>query len=78
MLMNFTHEKWKDEFKKTATVWTFPSLPDGEYQVTLIRLEKNEDVGNRTADELREKGITLDFEPQEFIAIRLIPKGGKK
>jgi hypothetical protein len=71
MLMNFTHEKWKDELKQTGTVWTFPSLPDGNYDVTLIRIAGDESLGARGAAELREKGITLDFGPQEFIAIRL-------
>ena len=71
MLMNFTHEKWKKELEQTGTVWTFPSLPDGDYDVTLIRIADDEELGTRSAAELREKGITLDFGPQEFIAIRL-------
>ncbi len=56
----------------------FPSRPDGDYNVTLIRLSGNEKLGVRNAADLREKGITLDFQSQEFIAIRLTPKGGKK
>jgi hypothetical protein len=75
MLMNFTGEQWKAELKQTGTVWKFPSLPDGDYEVTLMRLAGDESLGARGAAELREKGITLDFGPQEFIAIRLKPRG---
>jgi hypothetical protein len=73
MLMNHTGQQWKDELKKTGTVWKFPSLPDGDYDVTLMRIAGDESLGARGAAELREKGLTLDFGPQEFIAIRLKP-----
>lgn len=74
MLFNFTGEKWDKDLAKTNTVWKFPSLPEGAYEVSLIRIRGEESLGEMTADALRTKGVTLDFKPQEFIAIRCVRK----